>query len=73
MNVQKRVKLIISTAFIIALALIAVVVFQLIKINIANQTIQKQQAQIEQYQNQLDNYGKTPNSDYEGILEDNKW
>ena len=67
MSIQKKVKLLISLAILIIIALFSIVVIQIINISKANKEIHRQQEQIQRLENQLDSYNKTPNTDFEEI------
>ncbi len=67
MTIQKKVKLIISLAILIIIALCVTVVFQVVNISKINKEIHAQEKQIQQLENQLDAYSKLPGTDYEEI------
>ena len=67
MTGQKKVKLVISLAILIIVALFAIVTIQIVNISKAKKEISNQQKQIQQLEKQLNSYEKTPNADYEEI------
>ena len=68
MSDQKKIKLIISLAILIIIALFAIVLFQIVNISKSKKEIANQQKQIHQLEKQLNFYEKTPNTDYEEII-----
>lgn len=67
MTQTRKVKFLISLAILIIVALFAVTIVQIVKINTAKNQIAKQQEQIQQLEKQLNSYEKTPNGDFETI------
>ena len=67
MKATKKVKFIIFIATLIILTLFATVITQVVKINIAENKISKQQQQTELLEKELDSYEKNPDSDFEPV------
>ena len=67
MKATKKVKFIIFLATLIIITLFTTVIVQVVKINIAENKISKQQQQIELLEKGLDSYEKNPDSDFEPV------
>ena len=69
MNNQRKVKFLIATAMLFAIALFVVVIAQIVNITKTQNKLTNQQQQIEQLEKELDYYkNKLPSEDYEEII-----
>lgn len=71
MKSQAKVKMLISLAIIVLIAMFVLVGFQIVNIHKANKQIKSQQQQISQLQQQIDAYEKIPGSDHNTITGEN--
>lgn len=71
MKSQTKVKMLISFAIIVLIALFVLIGFQLVNIHKANKQLKAQQQQISQLQQQIDSFEKAPDSDHETITGEN--
>ncbi len=71
MKSQTKVKMLISFAIIVLVALFVLIGFQLVNIHKANKQLKAQQQQISQLQQQIDSFEKQPGSDHETITGEN--
>ena len=67
MKATKKVKFIIFLATLIIITLFTTVIVQVVKINIAENKISKQQQQIELLEKELDSYEKNPDTNFEPV------
>lgn len=71
MKSQTKVKILISFAIIVLVALFVLIGFQLVNIHKTNKQLKTQQQQINQLQQQIDSFEKAPGSDHETITGEN--
>ena len=70
MKSQAKVKMLISLAVVVVIALFALVCFQLVNIHKANKQIRIQQQQISQLQQKIDSFEKAPDSNHDTITQE---